>query len=91
MNAGLRAIEVGGTVDERRQLHLDEQLPIDGPSRVRVIILVTEGTDLDESEWLRAAASNPAFDSLWDPREDVYSPSDGRPFDDPLRRLSRLP
>ena len=80
VNAGLWAVEVGGTVYERRQLHLDEQLPIEGPSRVRVIILVNGGTDLDESEWLRAAASNPAFDSLWDPREDIYSPTDGRPL-----------
>ena len=33
-----------------------------------------------EAEWLRAAASSPAFDFLNDPAEDVYSPTDGKPF-----------
>ena len=32
-----------------------------------------------EEEWLKAAMSNPAFDFLKDPREDIYLPTDGRP------------
>ena len=82
MNTALRAIEVAGTIDEQRQLHLDEQLPVSGPSRVRVIILVPDRTDIDERQWLRAAASNPAFDFLKDPEEDLYTPADGKPFRD---------
>ena len=82
MNAALRAIEVAGTIDEQHQLHLDEQLPVSGPSRVRVIILVPDQTDMDERKWLRAAASNPAFDFLKDPEEDLYTPADGKPFRD---------
>ena len=74
------AIEVNGTIDEQRQLHLDEPLPIRGPSRVRVIILLPQD-DPGEREWLRAAAGNSAFDFLRDPSEDIYSLSDGRPFD----------
>jgi hypothetical protein len=35
-----------------------------------------------ETEWLRAAASNPAFADLAAPEEDIYSPTDGEPFDD---------
>jgi hypothetical protein len=31
---------------------------------------------------MRAAAKNPAFDFLKDPEEDIYSPTDGRPFGD---------
>ncbi len=73
METALRAFEVMGTVDEHSQLHLDEPLPVAGPSRVRVIILVPEGTDIAESDWLRAAASNPAFDFLKDPKEDIYT------------------
>ena len=39
-------------------------------------------TDLNEIEWLQAAAANPAFDFLKDSEEDIYTFSDGRPFDD---------
>jgi hypothetical protein len=74
------AIEVTGTIDEQRQLHLDEPLPVSGPSRVRVIILIPQDADAPERDWLRAAAANPAFDFLRDPHEDIYSSYDGRPF-----------
>lgn len=84
MDSILKAIEVTGEIDEQRQLHLDAPLPIIGPSRVRVIILVTEQVeaDIDEKEWLRAAANNPAFDFLKDPEEDIYTLDDGEPFRD---------
>jgi len=77
----LRALEVLGTIDEQRRLHLDEPLPIIGPSRVRVILMLEE-TDIDEREWLRAAAMNPAFDFLKEPAEDIYTLADGKPFYD---------
>jgi hypothetical protein len=28
------------------------------------------------------AAKNPAFDFLKEPEEDIYTPADGKPFDD---------
>lgn len=37
------------------------------------------GTELTEQQWLRAAVTNPAFDFLHDPAEDIYTPSDGKP------------
>jgi hypothetical protein len=77
-----KAIETTGTVDEQQRLLLDEPLPFAGPSRVRVIILVEEASDIDEAEWLQAAASNPAFDFLKEPEEDIYSLDDGKPFHD---------
>ena len=82
MESVLKAFEVAGTIDEKRQLHLDAPLPIAGPSRVRVIILIPEETDIDEKEWLRMAASNPAFDFLKEPEEDIYTLADGKPFHD---------
>ena len=82
MEASMRAIETTGTVDQESRLVLDAPLPITGPSRVRVIILVVEETDIEEQEWLRAAASNSAFDFLKDPSEDIYTLSDGKPFAD---------
>lgn len=78
----MNAIETTGIVDEQRQLTLDEPLPLVGPSRVRVLILVPEPGDVDESAWLKAAKANPAFDFLKEEAENVYSRADGRPFHD---------
>ena len=77
-----KAIETTATINAQRQLILDEPLPVRGPTRVRVIVLLPEEADIDEKEWLRAASTNPAFDFLKAPEEDVYSLSDGRPFHD---------
>jgi Uma2 family endonuclease/Flp pilus assembly protein TadD len=41
-----------------------------------------EDGEIDEREWLRSAASNPAFDFLKDPEEDIYTLADGKPFHD---------
>jgi len=75
-----RAVETTGTVDKEHGLVLDEPLPIAGPSRVRVIILLLDDADLDEKLWLQAARSNPALEFLTDPAEDVYTAADGKPF-----------
>ena len=49
---------------------------------VRVSHLLPEDSNISETEWLQAAAANPAFDFLKDPEEDIYTLSDGRPFYD---------
>jgi hypothetical protein len=82
MEATMTAIEVTGTVDEHHQLQLDTILPIPGPRRVRVIVLYPLTDEWDETEWLQAAARNPAFAFLSDPEEDIYSLADGKPFHD---------
>ena len=82
MESTMKAIEVNGTIDAEHHLILDEQLPVEGPTRVRVVILLPEDAGISEKEWLYAAAMNPAFDSLKDPAEDIYSIADGRPFHD---------
>jgi hypothetical protein len=82
MQAATKAIETIGTIDAQHHLVLDETLPVVGPTRVRVIILLPEDSDISETEWLQAAATNPAFDFLKDPEEDVYTLSDGEPFHD---------
>jgi hypothetical protein len=80
----VRAIETTGVIDEKSQLRLDTPLPVVGPSRVRIIVLLPEEEheEISESEWLHAAATNPAFGFLKEPEEDIYTPADGRPFDD---------
>ncbi len=82
MSAVMTAIEMTGTVDEHHELHLDGILPVVGPARVKVIVLYPLETDIDEMEWLRAAACNPAFSYLREPEEDLYTLANGKPFDD---------
>ena len=69
-------------MDAQHQLRLDEPLPIPGPSRVRVIILVPEAGDIEENAWRKASVTSPAFDFLKDATEDIYSGADGKPFHD---------
>jgi hypothetical protein len=83
MEVPMTAIEMTGTVDENHQLKLDGELPIAGPKRVRVIVLspLTEAPDeVSEMEWLKTSLSNPAFEYLRDPEEDIYTINDGKPF-----------
>lgn len=75
-----KAIETQGTIDKEHRLVLDEALPIEGPQRVRVIILVPEEAEIEEHRWLEAAAANEAFSFLNDAGEDIYSLSDGKPY-----------
>jgi len=82
MEATMTAIETTGTIDEHHQLQLDSPLSIPGPLRVRVIVMYPLVEEWDETEWLQAAARNPAFDFLQDPEEDIYSLADGKPFHD---------
>jgi hypothetical protein len=80
MENTMAAIEMTGSIDENHQLQLDDVLPVSGPMRVKVIVLYLLADEWDQSEWLRAAAHNPAFDSPNDPEEDIYSITDGEPF-----------
>ncbi len=77
-----KVIETTATINAKRQLVLDEQLPVVGPTKVRVIILLPEDVDIDEKEWLCSASVNPAFDFLKGPEEDIYTLVDGKPFHD---------
>ena len=77
-----KVIETTATINANRQLVLDEQLPVVGPTKVRVIILLPEDVDIDEKEWLRSASVNPAFDFLKEQEEDIYTFVDGKPFHD---------
>jgi hypothetical protein len=77
-----KAIETTGTIDAQHHLVLDEPLPVGGPTRVRVIILMPEEVEIDEKVWLQVAATNPAFEFLKEPEEDIYTLADGRPFHD---------
>ena len=83
----VKAIEMTGRVDKDSRIVLDEPLPVAGLNQVRVIILIPQEADIDERNWPKAADANPAFESLKDPKEDVFTVADGKPFDDKGRSL----
>jgi hypothetical protein len=80
----LTAIETTGTINANHQIVLDEQLPDNAPSRVRVIVLFDENADFNEKEWLQAASKNDAFDFLNNESEDIYTLEDGKPVYDEI-------
>ena len=77
----LTAIETTGTIEPSGRIVIDETFSVNTPTLVRVIVLFPESEDLNEREWLQAAAKNEVFDFLNDPDEDIYSLSDGKPLD----------
>jgi hypothetical protein len=82
METVLTAIEMTGIVDQQHRLILDGPLPFVGPARVKVIVLYPLTEEISESEWLSAAAKNPAFAYLREKSEDIYTLADGKPFHD---------
>jgi hypothetical protein len=76
----LTAIETTGTIEQSGRIVIDETFSVNTPTLVRVIVLFPESEDLNESEWLHAAAKNEVFDFLNDPAEDIYSIKDGKPL-----------
>ena len=81
----MKAIETKGKVDRDGRLIVEERVPLPAAD-VRVIVLAPDDGDelheLDERAWHRAAAVGGGFDFPNDPAEDVYKPTDGKPFHD---------
>lgn len=78
----MRAIEINSKTDKKGNLQVNYQLGRHD-AIVRVLILLDEETDPnEEKKWLKEVSTNPAFDFLNDPAEDIYLPTDGQPFND---------
>lgn len=75
------AIETIGTIKGKHGLILDDSLPLGEKTRVRVIVFLDQDgdEDVDETDWLRSAAENEAFEFLSDEDEDIYTLEDGKP------------
>jgi hypothetical protein len=80
----LTAIETTATIGKNRQLTLDEDLPENTSTKVRVIVLIDEEKDLNDKEWLQAVSKNEVFDFLNDDAEDIYSLEDGKPLENEI-------
>lgn len=79
----MKAIEISTKTDKYG--HLKINYPLNNQySNVRIIILVDEMNDdvNEEKLWMRTISSNPAFDFLKDTSENIYSLTDGEPFND---------
>ena len=46
----MKAFEVMGTLNNNQELLLDEQIAIDTPSRVKVIVLVSDDKEIDSDD-----------------------------------------
>ena len=84
MQKSMTAFEMTGIIDKHNQLKLDGFLPFSGPKRVRVIVLSSIDEEIDEKVWLKAASQNSSFAFLAEQEEDIYSPTDGKPFHDEI-------
>lgn len=80
MEIATKVIETKGIIKTQHQLILDEPLPVTYPTHVRVILLCPEESGINETKWLQMANTNPAFDFLKEPEENIYTLTDGRPF-----------
>ncbi len=63
----MQAFEASGHIDKYGKLKISSDLPLDEP---------------EEALWLKAVSKNPVFDFLKAPEEDIYSLTDGKPFND---------
>jgi hypothetical protein len=78
----MKAVEVSGKVNDKGELLLDQPIATTQTGIVRVILLFPEAEEIDETEWQKGAASNPAFAFLDDAEEDIYSLEDGKPLNE---------
>lgn len=79
----MKAIEIKSSTDEFGHLKIDYQLDRT-EQKVRVLILFEDEKSNNDEEklWMNSISSNPAFDFLNDPEEDIYSLNDGEPLSD---------
>lgn len=79
----MKSIEINTKTD--KEGHLKINYPLNKKDKkVRVIILLDEQNDEidEEKKWLNSIQSNPAFDFLKEPSENIYTLTDGEPFNE---------
>ena len=77
MIAQAKSYEISGIIDEDHHLVISEKLPVMGPKKVKVIVLV-EDDNLEEEDFLRAAQAGGSFDFWNNAGEDIYTIKDGK-------------
>ena len=75
----MQAIEISGKIDENGDLKTFDRFQFRN-KEVKIIVLFEDDGLESNSNWLKAAAENPSFQFLADPKEDIYSALHGKPF-----------
>lgn len=69
---GAHAIYKGNKI-----LELKEELPLRVGEEVSIVVLL----EPTPAEWMQAVSTSPAFDFLQHKAEDIYTSTDGKPFE----------
>jgi hypothetical protein len=73
----MQAIEISGSIDENGELKTFDRLNFKN-KKVKIIVLFEDDEIENNSNWLKAASENPAFQFLSDPQEDIYTHLNGK-------------
>ncbi len=76
----MRAIEVYGIIGDDGQIKLEKPLIVVN-QKVKVIVLIPEDQELNDSTWLSGVSRLESFDFLNDEEEDIYTLEDGKPLE----------
>ncbi|MDZ7775275.1 MAG: hypothetical protein U5L09_06505 [Bacteroidales bacterium] len=78
----MKAVEIKSKTDKNGNLKIN--FPLNkSDKKVRILILMDDNPlSSDEELWLKTVSNNPVFDFLEDEAENVYTLSDGEPFND---------
>jgi len=82
----MKAVETTGIIDKNNILKINKQLNKEFLNKsVRILILLPDEketfNEINEELWLKSISHNLVFDFLNDPEEDIYSLTDGKPFE----------
>ena len=79
----MQAIELEAEIDYNGFLKIEKPLLFIKNRNVKLIVLIADEIDelANEQLWVKSIANNPVFDFLNDPAEDIYSLTDGQPFE----------
>ena len=76
----MQALETVGTIDKKGHLILSKPLELRNKV-VKIIVLIADDDDtIENEEWLAALSKNSIYNFLKDDEEDIYTLSDGKPF-----------
>ena len=82
----MKVIETTGIINNSNFLKINKQIDKKLLNKsVRILIIFPDDIDntdeIDENLWMKSISNNEAFDFLNNAEEDIYSLSDGKPFE----------
>ena len=85
----MKTIETTGIINDSNIIKINENISVKYLNKsVRLFILLQDNEkdtdDIDEQLWLKSVSKNSAFDFLHDEDENIYSITDGKPFNNEI-------